>query len=368
MYSKLNQDEKDRFKPILQIIAHSLQFLRKIVKLDESYNFLQSDYKSFTSTANQSMEQFTKIDNSKTETLEKQLELMQKECKKLKEKEAALKTQVRELEQELKTSESIPEIKKQKFALEEELDELKERMATLIRENDEYKHQTSSQAAQLKENDKMINNMNQKIMNSIDLETQIDNLKGTNDKLRAEIRQKENEINMQQIEIKNIQEALEEMEEKNSRPVEVRKVARAQENTYAEKYKQAKEELEAVKSQLETLEKYKSQVNELCTANAELLQKFKSMEQDVHKKVEQKSIEYMKSKNLIDSQMINTFLVQYLRHGDDPSIQKQMLIAMSGILNFSEDEKRIIGLKGTDDGSEDPNIGAKFIDFILEDQ
>jgi len=65
--------------------------------------------------------------------------------------------------------------------------------------------------------------------------------------------------------------------------------------------------------------------------------------------------------------MINTFLVQYLRHEDDPGIQKQMLIAMSGILNFSETEKKIMGLVEKSDDDVD-NIGAKFLDFILEDQ
>ena len=72
--------------------------------------------------------------------------------------------------------------------------------------------------------------------------------------------------------------------------------------------------------------------------------------------------------NVNFSAMVNTFLVQYLRHADDPNIQKQMLIAMSGILNFSDDEKKIIGLSGKGEDSELSNIGAKFIDFILEDQ
>jgi len=75
----------------------------------------------------------------------------------------------------------------------------------------------------------------------------------------------------------------------------------------------------------------------------------------------------MKSKNLIDSRMVNTFLVQYLRHSEDPAIQKQMLLAMSGILNFSENEKKLVGLiEQTEE--EMSNIGAKFIDFILEEQ
>ena len=65
--------------------------------------------------------------------------------------------------------------------------------------------------------------------------------------------------------------------------------------------------------------------------------------------------------------MINTFLIQYLRHQDDPAIQKQMLKAMSGILNFSEEEKKVIGLVERDD-EETNNIGARFLDFILEDQ
>lgn len=66
--------------------------------------------------------------------------------------------------------------------------------------------------------------------------------------------------------------------------------------------------------------------------------------------------------------MVNTFLIQYIRHAEDPTIQKQMLIAMSGILNFSEAEKKIIGLGGKSEEGELSNFGAKFIDFILEEQ
>jgi hypothetical protein len=84
-------------------------------------------------------------------------------------------------------------------------------------------------------------------------------------------------------------------------------------------------------------------------------------------RIDQKLLEHMKSKNLIDSKLINTFLVQYLRHTDDPNIQKQMLVAMSGILNFTDDDKKVIGLIDKSD-EEMSNIGAKFIDFILEDQ
>ena len=40
---------------------------------------------------------------------------------------------------------------------------------------------------------------------------------------------------------------------------------------------------------------------------------------------------------------------------------------MSGILNFSETEKKIMGLVEKSDDDVD-NIGAKFLDFILEDQ
>jgi hypothetical protein len=44
-----------------------------------------------------------------------------------------------------------------------------------------------------------------------------------------------------------------------------------------------------------------------------------------------------------------------------------MLVAMSGILNFTDDDKKVIGLIDKSD-EEMSNIGAKFIDFILEDQ
>lgn len=79
LYSKLDADEKQKFKPILQIVAHSLQFLKKIKTLDESYNFLSKDYKKFVTTTNQSIDQFSDVDKNKAEMLEKQLDIMQKE-------------------------------------------------------------------------------------------------------------------------------------------------------------------------------------------------------------------------------------------------------------------------------------------------
>jgi hypothetical protein len=79
LFSKLDNNEKLRFKPILQIVAHSLQFLKKINTLDESYNFLQKDYKTFVSTTNTTVDILSVNDRSKVEMLEKQLSIMQDE-------------------------------------------------------------------------------------------------------------------------------------------------------------------------------------------------------------------------------------------------------------------------------------------------
>lgn len=79
LFSKLDADEKIRFKPILQIVAHSLQFLKKIMTLDQSYNFLQKDYKKFVSTTNQSFDQISEMDKNKAEMLEQKLIIMQNE-------------------------------------------------------------------------------------------------------------------------------------------------------------------------------------------------------------------------------------------------------------------------------------------------
>ena len=182
LFSKLNADEKARFKPILQIVAHSLQFLKKIMTLDQSYNFLQKDYKKFVSTTNQSFDQISENDKNKAEMLEQQLVIMQNECVKLREKEAAAKAQVRQLEQELKATENIAELKREKLQLEEELEELRERFQNLVKENEKYKSQISNQLNQLRDNDKLIENMNKKIMNSIDTETQLDEMRTKTEK------------------------------------------------------------------------------------------------------------------------------------------------------------------------------------------
>lgn len=182
LFSKLNADEKARFKPILQIVAHSLQFLKKIMTLDQSYNFLQKDYKKFVSTTNQSFDQISENDKNKAEMLEQQLVIMQNECVKLREKEAAAKAQVRQLEQELKATENIAELKREKLQLEEELEELRERFQNLVKENEKCKSQISNQLNQLRDNDKLIENMNKKIMNSIDTETQLDEMRTKTEK------------------------------------------------------------------------------------------------------------------------------------------------------------------------------------------
>lgn len=288
LFSKLNADEKVRFKPILQIVAHSLQFLKKIISLDESYNFLQKDYKKFTSTTNESIDQSLTMEKSKLETLEKQLSIMQEECTKLRDKETASKNQIRQLEQELKNAESIPELKKDKLALQVELEELQERFGGLVGENEKYKLQINSHINQMKEDQKVIENMNKKLMNSIELESQIDELKSKNDKLLSEIKLKENEISNQRVEISNLQEVIADLQDNPvSKPVvEVKKVDKNIEKSYAEKYKQLQSEYDFIKPQLETIEKYKQQVTELCGQNAELLKKISTIEKDSSTKAE----------------------------------------------------------------------------------
>lgn len=59
----------------------------------------------------------------------------------------------------------------------------------------------------------MIENLNAKILSSIETETKLEDMKNEKKKLSKEIEQKENEIRMQQLEISNIQEALAEAHE-----------------------------------------------------------------------------------------------------------------------------------------------------------
>lgn len=157
--------------------------------------------------------------------------------------------------------------------MQDELDELKERFDSLVAEKDKYKYQIGNMSAQIKEDQKIMENMNNKLIDSSDLEVQIDVMKQTNERLRAELREKENEISLQRVEILNIQEAIEELQENTAvkHTAEVKKVDRASEKTFAEKFKELQAEYEFVKPQLQALEKYKAQVVELCSHNAELL-------------------------------------------------------------------------------------------------
>ena len=74
--------------------------------------------------------------------------------------------------------------------------------------------------------------------------------------------------------------------------------------------------------------------------------------------------------NLVDRRVINQFLVQYLNHKGSREVQMQMLVAMSSLLNFSLEEKEMLGLvekKGAERKNSDVNIGAKLINFLMED-
>jgi len=103
LFNNLDANEKQRFKPILQIVAHSLQFLKKIVSLDKSYNFI--------SKVNQTFDMINENDKGKVEILEEQLSIMQDECGKLREKEAIAKEKVMEMERKLKQLDEVEEIK-----------------------------------------------------------------------------------------------------------------------------------------------------------------------------------------------------------------------------------------------------------------
>lgn len=205
LFSKLDANEKQRFKPILQIVAHSLQFLKKIISLDESYNLI--------SKTNQTFDMISENGKGTVEILEKQLSIMQDECGKLREKEATWKEKVFEMEKEMKQLDEVEEIKKDKMMLGEELDEVKERFKGLVAESKEYKSQVQIQSNQLQDNQKLIEGMNKKIMNYIETEAQLDDMKVKNSKLYHQIEQKEHELEMTVADFKNIQEALSEIQE-----------------------------------------------------------------------------------------------------------------------------------------------------------
>jgi len=59
----------------------------------------------------------------------------------------------------------------------EELDEIKERFEGIVAENNKYKSQITTQSNQLQENQKLIEGMNKKIMASIEIEAQLDEMK-----------------------------------------------------------------------------------------------------------------------------------------------------------------------------------------------
>jgi chromosome segregation ATPase len=221
----LDSSEKERFKPFMQIIAHSLQFLKKIVSLDESYHTEQEKLTTFAKLTNDSLQTSEKMDKNKNEFLQTTADTLQNDLTKYKIRESEYKAKIKQLESDFddlesryealsqdSTTKELQVVKADKIRLEEEVEELQERCDTLIVENDGYKKQVTQLITKIKENEKTIERIQARI-ESEDMENQIDVLKSTNTKLREEILNKENEVNSQRTEIKNLQEALTELEE-----------------------------------------------------------------------------------------------------------------------------------------------------------
>jgi hypothetical protein len=71
-----------------------------------------------------------------------------------------------------------------------------------------------------------------------------------------------------------------------------------------------------------------------------------------------------KDEGLIDRKVINSCLIQFLRPDTNEDVKTQILNTMSRILQFSNDEKRVIGLSVPEEGK---SIGSGFLDFLYED-
>lgn len=79
---------------------------------------------------------------------------------------------------------------------------------------------------------------------------------------------------------------------------------------------------------------------------------------------------------MIDRRMINGFLINFVNPSSPPQVKTQMLDAMSKILDFSDDEKKTLGLKTSGKASaqmksenfeEYGGISEKLIKFFLQD-
>ena len=221
----LTQPERGRFKPILQIVAHSLQFLKKIISLDKSYQTEQLKLSSFTKMTNDSFQTVEKIEKDKNEFMNKQIENLNHEVYKYKQRELDLKSKIKQFESEneqlesqlhsLKentTTKELAYLRSEKLKLEEDLDELKDRCDMLITENDNYKKQNTALISKIKENEKLIDKLQSHIEDE-DTQSQIELLRSTNSKLREELIFKDNEIEVQRTEIINLQDALTELED-----------------------------------------------------------------------------------------------------------------------------------------------------------
>ena len=102
--------------------------------------------------------------------------------------------------------------------------------------------------------------------------------------------------------------------------------------------KTVSDEKQSVQEQLDAC---KSLIEELRAENDEIRAETKQL-------IEQVKKEEVESKFKIDRRIITSFLIQFLQKKNDATVQLSMVQSMSKVLEFSEDERKTLGL---DEGS-----------------
>ena len=88
LFKSLEKQEKKIFKPFLKILAHSLQFLDKLNTLNGKMVSLKTELEMMQN----------KVNNEKTQLLEKQIIKLQKNCNDFISSEDRMKTQLKHLQ------------------------------------------------------------------------------------------------------------------------------------------------------------------------------------------------------------------------------------------------------------------------------
>lgn len=220
LFKSLSKPEKKNFKPFLKILAHSLQFLDKMMSLDTKLEGLKKELKASLESQ----------DQEKIKMLETQIINLQKNCKDFITSEDVMKRQIqylqeknKELDNDMdKAAHEILEYKKQIAALKSENSQLNNTISemnlsndleTVKEERDHIKTKISDLINEVQEKENTIEEMVLKINDLKEIEMKYLDMNEEKQHLLKQIMDKEKDIEVNKLSLDNLQNALKEQQE-----------------------------------------------------------------------------------------------------------------------------------------------------------